>query len=66
MGEPGPHEGEQQQGRKQPRTRRRHGGPADDARTDGPNGGDAPMGTGRGARLPELRHQLRVVHDLLV
>jgi hypothetical protein len=62
---PGPHEREQQQCRKQ-RCPYRGGGPADDDLGGRAGRGDASMGTRPGAGLPELRHRLQVLHDLLV
>jgi hypothetical protein len=62
---PGPHEREQQQCRKQP-CPYRDGGPADDDLGGLAGRGDASMGTWPGAGLPELRHRLQVLHDLLV
>jgi hypothetical protein len=62
---PGPHEREQQQRRKQP-CPCRGGGPADDDLRGRAGRGDASMGTGPGAGLPELRHRLQALHDLLV
>jgi hypothetical protein len=64
--EPRPHEREQQQRRKQSGGHRCRGGPADNGRPGGANGGDASVRTGCVAGPRERQHRAQALHELLV